>query len=287
MTTEYALTLCDVAARDVAGVSLALMPGEVAGVVGPAGAGKSTLLAIAAGSIASDAGEARVYGIPVMSAAGRRLVGYAREHPGFPSAVTVKEALLYYARLHRTANEIAIVQEALDLAGLGAAGGLRVSALGRADLHRLALAQAVLGQRRVLLLDEIFSGLDAIARRDLRGRIAYIASTGVAVLLAARDPVALERLAARVFVMRGGQIVRAGSLGALLAERVLEVVLDAPPAQAPPGFRVTASGLEASLAGRTPEAALAMCRAHRLAVRASRVRVKSLEEIVLETHDPR
>src|SRR2546430_9304769 len=190
VTTEYALTLCDVAARDVAGVSLALMPGEVAGVVGPAGAGKSTLLAIAAGSIASDAGEARGYGIPVLSAAGRRLVGYAREHPGFPSAVTVKEALLYYARLHRTGGEIAIVQEALDLAGLGAAGGLRVSALGRADLHRLALAQAVLGQRRVLLLDETFSRLRAIARRDLPRPIAYIRSTRVPLLLPARGPLA-------------------------------------------------------------------------------------------------
>jgi ABC-type multidrug transport system ATPase subunit len=177
------------------------------------------------------------------------------------------------------------MREAVDLAGLGAAIALRVSRLGRADVHRVALAQAVLGGRRVLLLDEIFSGLDAIARRDLRNRIAHIASTGVAMLLAARDPVTLERLAARVFVLRDGRIVRAGSLAALLAERVLEVILDQPPVEPPPGFRVTASGIEAPLAGRTAEAALALCQAHRLAVRASRVRLKSLEEIVLETHD--
>jgi hypothetical protein len=66
---------------------------------------------------------------------------------------------------------------------------------------------------------------------------------------------------------------------------VLEVILDAPPPEPPPGFRVTAAGLEAPLAGRTAEAALALCHAHRLAVRASRVRVKSLEEIVLDAHD--
>ena len=86
-----------------------------------------------------------------------------------------------------------------------------------------------------------------------------------------------------VFV--AGQIVRAGSLATLLGERVLEVILDAPPSEPPPGFRVTAAGLEAPLAGRTVESALALCRAHRLAVRASRVRVKSLEDIVCETHD--
>ncbi|HEY6092461.1 MAG TPA: hypothetical protein VIV83_10740, partial [Gemmatimonadales bacterium] len=152
---------------------------------------------------------------------------------------------------------------------------------------RLNLAQAVLGGRRVLLLDEIFSGLDAIARRDLRGRIARLAADGVAILIASRDPAALERLAARVLVMKGGRVVRAGSLSSVLGERILEVILDAPPPEPPPGFRITASGLEASLAGRTVESALALCHAHRLPVRASRVRVKSLEEVVLETHDAR
>jgi ABC-type multidrug transport system ATPase subunit len=151
----------------------------------------------------------------------------------------------------------------------------------------VGLAQAVLGGRRVLLLDEMLSGLDAIARRDLRGRIARLAASGVAVLMTSRDPAALERLAARVLVLRQGRIVRAGPLASLLAERVLEVVLDAPPPEPPPGFRITDAGLEAPLAGRTVESALALCRAHRLAVRASRVRVKSLEEIVLETHDAR
>ena len=134
------------------------------------------------------------------------------------------------------------------------------------------------------MLDELLSGLDAFARRDLRGRIARLAAEGVAVLITSRDPAALERLAARVLVMRDGRIVRAGPLASLLEERVLEVILDAPPPEPPPGFRVTAAGIEAPLAGRTVEAALALCRAHRLPVRATRVRVKSLEEVVLETH---
>ena len=294
--TDYALTLCDVscafrrapAARGLAGVSLALLPGEIAGVVGPAGAGKSTLLQVAAGCVTPDAGEARIYGMAASSAAARHLVGYARELPAFPPALTVREVLNYYARLHACGgapSSRGLVREALELAGLAAAGDLRVRALGRADLQRLALAQAALGGRRVLLLDETLSGLDAVARRDLCGRLARLAATGIAVLLAARDLAALERVAARVVVLRAGRVVRAGSLGALLAERVLEVILDAPPPEPPPGFRVTAAGIEAPLAGRTAEAALALCRAHRLAVRASRVRVKSLEEIVLETHD--
>ena len=286
--TDYALTVCEVSGRGLAGVSLAVLPGEIIAVVGPAGAGKSTLLHIASGCVTPPAGEARIYGMPVVSEAARHLVGYAREVPAFPPALTVGEVLSYYARLHASngrPTSRGLAREALELAGLAAAGDLRVGTLSRADLHRLALAQAALGGRRVLLLDETLSGLDAVARRDLSRRLARLASTGVAILLAARDLAALDRVAGRVVVLRAGRVVRAGPLAALLAERVLEVILDAPPPEPPPGFRVTAAGIEAPLAGRTVEAALALCRAHRLAVRASRVRVKSLEEIVLETHD--
>jgi len=235
-------------------------------------------------------GEAWVWGTRITDTTARKFIGYGPDHPSFPQVLRVRELLLYYARLHAARDPerapLGLVREALELAGVGAAN-LRVCELGHADLQRLALAQAILGGRRVLVLDEFFTNLDAIARRDLRGRIARLAAEGVAVLIAARDPAALERLAARALVLREGRVVRAGPLPGLLGERVLEVILDAPPAAPPPGFKLTEAGIEAPLNGRTVESALAMCRAHRLVVRASRVRVKSLEEIVLETHDSR
>jgi ABC-type multidrug transport system ATPase subunit len=275
--TDYALTLSEVCrGRALVSVSLALLPGEIIGVVGPAGAGKTTLLRVAAGLLAPHTGTVWACGA----------AGYAPDSPVFPPALTVREVLAYYASFHATgATRRRLVHDALELAGLAAATDTRAAALSRADLQRLALAQAALGGRRVLLLDETLSGLDPVARRDLCSRVAHLAATGIGVLLAARDLGALERVAGRVLVLRAGRIVRAGPLAALLAERVLEVILDAPPPEPPPGFRVTAVGLEAPLAGRTPEAALALCHAHRLAVRASRVRVKSLEEIVLDAHD--
>ncbi len=287
--TDYALTLSDITGPRLGPASLALLPGEIAGLVGPAGAGKTTLLRIAAGAVRPRTGHVRVWGSSVGNPEARRLVGYASDSPAFPPALTVEEVLMYYARLHCALSNgrppRGLVREALEIAGLAAIADVRVEALGRADLHRLGLSQAALGGRRVLLLDEMLSGLDAIARRDLRGRIARLAAEGVAVLITSRDPAALERLAARVLVLRDGRIVRAGPLATLLGERVLEVILDAPPAEPPPGFRLTEAGLETPLTGRTVEAALALCHAHRLPVRASRVRVKSLEEIVLETHD--
>jgi len=287
---DFALTISDVTGRALGPLSLALLPGEIAGVVGPAGAGKTTLLRVTAGLVRPRTGAVRVWGTSVADPSARLLLGYVSDHPVYPPAITVREALLYCARLHRARSNgngrtaRSLIREALEVAGLTDAAELQVARLGRADLHRLGLAQATLGGRRVLLLDEMLTGLDAIARHDLRGRIARLAADGVAVLITSRDPAALERLAARVLVMRDGRIVRAGPLASLLEERVLEVILDAPPPEPPPGFRVTAAGIEAPLAGRTVEAALALCRAHRLPVRATRVRVKSLEEVVLETH---
>ena len=80
-----------------------------------------------------------------------------------------------------------------------------------------------------------------------------------------------------------GPVVCEPPVAAYAAARALEIVLDRPPDRAPPGFRPTPTGLETDLEGGTAEAALAVCRAHRLAVRASRVRLRSLEDAVLAT----
>src|SRR5213596_1598631 len=97
---DYALTLSDITGRGLGPASLALLPGEIAGLVGPAGAGKTTLLRIAAGAIRPKTGDVRVWGMSVADPDVRRLVGYATDSPAFPAALTVEEVLMYYARLH-------------------------------------------------------------------------------------------------------------------------------------------------------------------------------------------
>jgi ABC-type multidrug transport system ATPase subunit len=264
-----------------------LAAGEIACVVGASGAGKTTLLRLAAGLLRPDAGVVRVAGEPARSAIARRLVGFAPRDPVFPPALSVREVLEYCARRHPgRADRAAQVREALEAAGLEADTGRRASALPIAAARRLLFAQCALGNRRVLLVDDPFSGLDTFSRRDLSDRLQRLAVAGASVLLSSADPVGLERLVDRVLVLRAGRLARDAPATVLLGGRVLEVILDAPPVEAPPGFRVTATGVEADLGPRSAEAALALCRANRLAVRASRVRLKGLDDALFDPLEP-
>jgi len=271
------------AAAAVGDASLELAAGEVAALVGPPGSGKTTLLAIAAGRLAPDAGSVTVAGVATGTRAARALLGYAPEAPVFPPTLSVRDVLAYFARFHVVGvARRGLVAAALERSGLAGVAERRAAGLPLPLVRRLALAQAVLGHRRVLLLDETLSGVDAGGRRAMCERVRELAASGVAVVLASPDLAAVEQLAARVLVMRDGRVVREAPTAALLQERVLEILLDAPPAAPPPGFRLTPYGLQTDLGPRSAEAALALCREHRLAVRASRVRLRTLEDAVLD-----
>lgn len=271
----------------VTDVSFEVGAGEIAGLLGSSGSGKTTLLRLAAGVERADAGVIRVAGARPQDVRGRCLVGYAPRRLAVPPVLTVREVLAHFARCHpvgeRRSGEL--VAEALELAGLESAAQRRAASLPQAETRRLLFAQAALGTRRLVLLDEPFRGLDAVTRRDLGERLCRLASAGAAILVSTSDPIGLERVVDRVLVLRAGRLVTSAAAAVLLGGRVLEVVLDAPPREPPPGFRVTTVGLETELGRGTAEAALALCRAYRLQVRSSRVRVKTLDEAMLDPVD--
>jgi ABC-2 type transport system ATP-binding protein len=266
----------------IAEASFEIGAGEIVCLVGAADAGKTTLLRLVAGILRPTAGVVRIAGVSA-GADPRRSVGFAPRDPAFPPGFTVRELLAYYARPHAGGRERdAQVTDALEASGLSDRASRRAATLPLADGRRLLLAQSLLGGRRIVVLDEPFAGLDAVTRRDLSDRLQRLVVTGGTVLLSTADPVGLERLVDRVLVLRAGRLVVDAPATALLGGRILEVVLDVPPREAPPGFRLTATGLEADLGWRSAEGALAVCRAHKLSVRASRVRLKTLDEA---THD--
>ena len=197
--------------RAVAGVSLDVGAGEAVLLVGRNGAGKTTLLRIATGFLDPDAGEVTIDGIAV--AAARALaqarLGYLPEHAPAPSELTVHEHLALRARLKRVGT--AGLERAIALAGLADAPRAtplrqRISTLSKGFRQRVGLADALLGDPPLLVLDEPTSGMDPIQVRQLRDHLTAAARER-AVLVSSHAVADLEAMATRVAVLRDGKLV--------------------------------------------------------------------------------
>jgi ABC-type multidrug transport system ATPase subunit len=279
--------------RALDGADLVALAGECVGLVGPNGAGKSTLLQIAAGLLHADAGEVWVGGWRPWSARARRGVGYAPEHPTFYPELTVREVLEHFAVGHsRSAPERrALVEQGLELAGLEGWANRRAGTLSRGIGQRLAFAQAALGRRSLVLLDETLSGIDPLAQRDARDSIRALVERGVTVVIASHDLATVERLAGRVAILSNGRTVRVLEASDLAVDRSLVLVVDGSPraaaaalAERYPHVVCEAAGARVAIGPReTPEGILAYCRERRIGVRASRVVSRTLEEVAVAT----
>lgn len=265
--------------------------GEIVGVVGPNGAGKTTLLRLLAGDLALTHGEAFIGGFRAGTRAARRLVGYAPDPPIAPLELTGIEWLNYLAS-HRAggpASRLTMVRGAVEIGGLEEFAGRRIAEYSRGMAQRLSLAAAAMIGCGVLLLDEVLSGVDPLIARRLRASVASIATQGRLVLVASHDLATLERLATRVLVLWRGRIVADVTTAALLTERVAELSLNGSglPRVAWlldrfPGAVRTGDGVAIPLSGGlTIEAVLAACRSERIAVSASRLRYRALEDVLL------
>lgn len=228
--------------RAVDSVSFALQPGECVILAGHNGAGKSTLIKLILGLIRPDAGEVRVLGDLSGrrgSAHHRRHIGYLPETVALYPSLTGAETLAFYARLKGLASD----GNAALLARLGISGAARrrVGGYSKGMRQRLALAQALLGQPRILLLDEPTTGLDPASRLLFHQIVRELRDTGCAILLSTHALAELEGQADRVIVMSKGHKIADGSLASLRREADMPVrirlTLSAEPAQLPAGWQ--------------------------------------------------
>ena len=230
-------------------VTLALHPGEATALVGHNGAGKTTLIKLLLGLIRPDEGSVRVSGVDPAGAQGaeaRRTLGFLPENVAFHGAMTGKELMTFYAGLKRHSPRRNA--ELLQLVGIADAAGRRVSTYSKGMRQRLGIAQALIGEPRLLLFDEPTSGLDPASRIDVFNTIDMLRGSGATVLVSTHALAEVENRVDRVAVMHRGSLLAAGTLHELrkgavpdvgLRLRVRDCGTDQMLAKLPPGIVCT------------------------------------------------
>jgi Cu-processing system ATP-binding protein len=199
----------------VRNASFELREGETVALVGHNGAGKTTLMKLMLGLIRPTSGEIEVLGeVPATGQfSARRRVGYLPENVSFNAALTGRETLTFYARLK--CQPAKTVAHLLERVGLTDAADRRVGTYSKGMRQRLGLAQALLGEPRLLLLDEPTTGLDPELRQSFYGIIEELRARGATVLLSSHALTELEERAGRMIIMNHGVKVADGSLDEL------------------------------------------------------------------------
>ncbi|WP_298581309.1 ABC transporter ATP-binding protein [uncultured Luteimonas sp.] len=236
-----------VAVRDV---SLALRAGEATALVGHNGAGKTTLIKLLLGLVRPDEGSVHVAGLDPAGAQGaqaRRALGFLPENVAFHGAMTGHELMAFYAGLKRQSPRRN--PELLSLVGIADAAHRRVSTYSKGMRQRLGIAQALIGEPKLLLFDEPTSGLDPASRLDVFNTIDMLRGSGATVLVCTHALAEVEHRVDRVAVMHRGTLLAAGTLAELRAGVVPDAglrlrVRDCETTQLlaalPPGSRCTA-----------------------------------------------
>jgi ABC-2 type transport system ATP-binding protein len=208
------------------GVDLEVGEGELVGLLGPNGAGKSTLVKISVGLVRATAGSAEVGGARAGSRAARASLGYLAELFRFPGWYTADEVLELHQRLAGSRGGAAERRRLLELVALDEAARRRVDGMSKGMQQRLGVAQALVGEPRILLLDEPTSALDPVGRRTVRLLLEELRGRGVAVLLNSHLLSEIELVCDRVAILLAGELVAAGSPSELSRPRGVELETD-------------------------------------------------------------
>jgi ABC-2 type transport system ATP-binding protein len=241
----------------LAGVDLAIAPGEIFALLGPNGAGKTTLIGCVAGLITPSEGTARVLGKDVITdyRATRRAVGLVPQEINFDPFFSVEESLRFQAGYFGVRLGEERLVEILSALGLLEKRAANTRALSGGMKRRLLIAKALVHDPQVLFLDEPTAGVDVQLRHDLWSYVRTLRARGTTIVLTTHYLEEAEELADRVALIDRGKLLLTEDKGALLrryGERTLRLTLAAPPAELPPalaarGARVTGNLIEIAL----------------------------------------
>ncbi len=211
------------------GVSLQAHAGDVFGLLGPNGAGKTTLIKILLGVVKPSGGSASLFGQPVGSTAARSRVGYLPESLRVDRHHTARSALKFYGRLSRmsSADIARRSDEILELVGLRGRDQESVRRFSKGMYQRLGLAQSLMHDPDLLVLDEPTDGLDPVGRNEVRKVIERLRDLGKTIFLNSHILQEVELVCSRVAIMANGQLLAIGPIDELAStEEGSNVLID-------------------------------------------------------------
>ncbi len=205
-----------VAVRDL---SLQVKTGEIYGLLGPNGSGKSTTLKIILGLVSPTRGRTEIFGCDSRQVKSREAVGFLPENPYFYNYLTGEETLRFFGKLCglRGTHLEKRIDDLIHLAGLADARRRRLSSYSKGMLQRIGLAQALINEPRLVVLDEPTAGVDPAGSRDIRNLILDLKRRGVSVLFTSHLLAQAEEVCDRVGILDNGVLVREGRLDELVA----------------------------------------------------------------------
>ncbi len=201
------------------GITIQVERGQIFGLLGPNGAGKTTAVKLLLGLCRATGGSATVFGEPAGTQDARRKIGYMPERPILPSHLSGQKALEHFGALSGLSRAERREQAGkwLERMGLGHVGNQKVGTYSKGMGQRIGIAQALLHDPPLVVLDEPTDGLDPVGRREIRELLFEMKKKGTTVFLNSHLLQEVEECCDRVAILHKGEIVRGGTLEELLA----------------------------------------------------------------------
>ncbi|MDG2487998.1 MAG: ABC transporter ATP-binding protein [Roseibacillus sp.] len=214
--------------RAVDKVSFEIAPGEVYGLIGPNGSGKSTTMKALLGLVSPSEGSCAIFGRDSTKVDSRQDVGFLPENPYFYKHLSGEETIRFYGKLCGMKGKVLRdrTMELLTLVGLEDARSRRLGGYSKGMLQRIGLAQALVQDPRLLILDEPTAGVDPIGSRQIRDLIFKLKDRGFTVFLCSHLLEQVQEVCDRVGIIHKGSLVREGPLEELISiEDQTEIIL--------------------------------------------------------------